>query len=75
MARLTRFEVECMERQARGKAAWGAYAAYRRQENLTDKIRRLRSQLRSKLCSEKEIKEKIEDLIKKESTGGLYIGG
>ena len=72
--KLTKFEVECMERRARGRAAWGMYGAYRRQQNLIDECNQMRIELSHKGTSSSEIEKKIEKFVESKSNNLLYIG-
>jgi hypothetical protein len=64
--KLTDFEMECMERDARRRAAWGAFGAQMREINLRNECKELR--LKGK--SEEDIKR----FIQSKSHGYLYIG-
>lgn len=74
--RLSKFEIACMEKEAQRGAAWGAYGAYVRQNNLDKKCSDLRRKLKlsGQGLSRAEIEEKVKELISQKSTGGLYIG-
>lgn len=69
---LTKFETECMEREARGRAAWGSYGAFVRQQNLEEECAKLRSKLSH--LTESERKERIKEFQQSESHGMLYVG-
>lgn len=53
--KLSKFEKEATERRARGRAAWGFYGAYVREQNFEQE----REKLRSQGLSEKEISERL----------------
>lgn len=72
--KLTRFEEECLERQARGRAGWGLYAAYVQERDMKTRCQNLRSKLESEHCSPREIDEEIEKLVRNETSNILYIG-
>ncbi len=56
--KLTAFQTECLERRARGAAAWGAYGAHVRQSNLTQSLRTYEEAIRRA-----DTREKREHLI------------
>lgn len=72
--RLSKFEIEWMEKEARARAAWGAYATHVRQDKLEKKCDDLRKSLSRQNLRRSEIERRVKELIRKESTGGLYIG-
>lgn len=72
--RLTKFEMECMEREARGRAAWGAYGAYRRQANLNEECADLRYRLSSEHLSDREMERRIKEYQDSRCHGMLYVG-
>jgi hypothetical protein len=75
--RLSKFEMEALEKRARGMAAWGMYAVYTQQQNLNRECQDLRHRLKSNGASTREIDEQVKQLERERVAGAhhLIIGG
>jgi len=72
--KLSKFEMEALEKRARGRAAWGMYGAYVEQQNVKQECENLRHKLQRNGCGESEIKKEVEKLKKSKESNFLRIG-
>jgi hypothetical protein len=62
---LTKIQMEALERRARERVAWGAYAAYVRQTNFNERLTR---------CESREERRRLIEEGRRENQRGFWVG-